>query len=322
MKKLLFILIAFLLVSFIDKGHHWYNTYNYYCKYETKNGLLNGEYTSYYPNRKKKAQGVFSANCRVGIWSVWDEKGKLILKRNYENPFDYSGIYPEETKKHHANYKLERDSLGLYKHVQLKEDNIFVAYRSWRIIEPIFNPILFENNRLYNLLNTLVQTKKVHAYANDSLRSLKDLEKINADEFSIVGFKTMEDAFMEKARLSIEKYTIGICPMAVYKNTSDTIELYWLGMDELRNSLVKESVFSKYLPPSINNLDDLFFLHSFSSRVCKSYSFDADNTHYLQKKDSMNLILRADLDMIENEHNIWIYLLSHPEIGLAQYYQN
>jgi hypothetical protein len=318
MKKLPFILIAFLLVSFIDKGHHWYNTYDYYCKYETKNGRLNGEYTSYYPNRKKKAEGVFSNNYPTGIWSVWDENGKLLLKRNYSNPFEFSGVFPEETKSHKSNYKLERDNNGLYKHIQIKEEDVFCAHRFYRIIEPTYNPILFENNRLFGVLNNLVQTKKIKAYTNDSLASLKNLNEIKVGEFSIVGFKTMEDGFMEKDRLTMEKYTIGICPLAVYKNTSDTVELYWLAMDELRNSLVKESIQGKEFPTTIRNLDDLFFFHCFTSRVCNSFSFDKDNTHYLQKSDSMNLILRTDLDFINYEHDIWVYTLSHPELKLAQ----
>jgi hypothetical protein len=309
MKNFLFILIAFLFCSFNDKGSHWYNSTFYRCKYQTKQGRFNGNYTSFYNNGKKKAQGLFSNNYHSGIWSVWDENGKLILQRNYVNPFEFTGLFPEKTKSHKSNYKLERDFTGCYKHLDFTPDMILFASRNWRKIEPTFNPLLFDNNRLYTVLQNLVLTKQVNAYENDSLKRTKNPDQIKNGELSIVGFKTMGDAFLDNDRLTMEYYTIGICPLAVYKNTSDTVDLYWLQMDDLRTALAKEKLNSKDLPSTIKSLDDLFFFHCFQSSVYKSLSFAKDNTHPLQKADPINQALRVDLDIIDNEHDLWVYFL-------------
>ncbi len=308
MKYIIGILVAFLLLSFNDKGRHWYNAWDYRCKYETKQGRIDGKYTSYYNNGQKKAEGVLVNNYHSGTWCLWDYHGNLILKRNYSNPFEYEWLYPETAKKHKPDYTLKRDSIGCYAHMWFTEEKVFAAHRNWRIIEPALNPLLFENDRLFNTLQRLVQQQQVIAYTTDSLEDGDSLNQIKPGELRIIGFKTIEDFILDKERQTAEYYTFAICPVAVYKNTSDTVDLYWLKLNKLRKFLVKETLVSKDLPPYISNIDDLFFMHGFQSHVYKT-DFLANQTHPNSLPDEMNQLLHVDLDNIDNEHLLWAYIL-------------
>lgn len=310
MKHLVFLLTFLLLLSFTDKGSHWYNSQYYRCKYQTTQGRLDGKYTAYYGNGKKKAKGQFSNNLRTGIWSVWNEKGNLIVQRNYANPFEFSVSFPLNVNEHKSKYKFERDTLGCYKHPVIYPEKILAAFRKWRIIEPALNPLLFDNNKLFRAVHDLVIQHKVKGYTTDSLNSIKIVVDRSDQEFRVVGFKTMEDWFVDDDRLTAEKYTIAIAPLVVFKNTTDTIPFYWLELDELRPFLVKEHLHSPLLPETINNLDDVFFLHYFHGRISKSFHFAEDHTHYLQIYDPVNEALRIDLDAIDYEHRLWVELLN------------
>jgi antitoxin component YwqK of YwqJK toxin-antitoxin module len=57
--------------------------------------MLNGKYQSFYPDETLKSEGSFSNNQRTGIWSIYDKKGNLILKRDYQNNFTFTQLYPD-----------------------------------------------------------------------------------------------------------------------------------------------------------------------------------------------------------------------------------
>jgi hypothetical protein len=51
---------------------------------ELKNGFKDGTYTEYHPNGEVKMKGHFRRDKRDGAWRLFDEQGKLILRRIYE----------------------------------------------------------------------------------------------------------------------------------------------------------------------------------------------------------------------------------------------
>ncbi|MES2691511.1 MAG: hypothetical protein V4658_13970 [Bacteroidota bacterium] len=234
MKYLLALCSILLLLSFTDKGRHWYNSTLYRCNYKTEQGRFDGEYTSYYPNGRKKAQGFFNNNYRTGKWSVWNNRGELLLERYYNNPFQFTGVYPEITKKHASSYVPLRDNNGCYRHLFFTEASVIAANRNWRFIEPTFNPLLFENNRLYRITQSAVINKQVLAFASDSCASLCSFSGMDTSKLRIVGFRSMEDWIIDSSRLVLEYYTIAICPVAVHPATGDTLNLYWIKLDDLR----------------------------------------------------------------------------------------
>jgi hypothetical protein len=52
---------------------------------ELKNGFKDGSYTEYHANGEVKMKGHFKHDKRDGAWRLFDEEGKLILRRTYED---------------------------------------------------------------------------------------------------------------------------------------------------------------------------------------------------------------------------------------------
>jgi hypothetical protein len=51
---------------------------------ELKNGFKDGSFTEYYENGEEKLKGHFRSDKRDGTWYLYDESGKLVLKRIYD----------------------------------------------------------------------------------------------------------------------------------------------------------------------------------------------------------------------------------------------
>ena len=303
MKYIGFSIMVLILFSFTDKGKHWYNTLHYYSRYQTTDCKFNGKYRSYYRSGKKKSEGYFKNNYRSGNWKVWDEKGNLIIERNYSSPFEFT-VVESEGKKPTSTYKLQRDSNGLYKHFVFTADSVLAAGRIWRLVEPTFNRVLFNNNNLYNLLQNAVISRAAKAYRNDSCYGEKNFITTDTSKLNIIGFKTMEDWIIDKERLVLEYYPIAVCPVAVNKS-NDTIDLYWIIVDDIRKNLFAHKLYINTKNIEFNNLDDYFFLHNSHGKIVRQLAFE-DYTHPLNKFDPVSDALRIDLDIIENEHDIWL----------------
>lgn len=296
-----------MLFSFNDKGKHWYNTIYYYTRYQTTDCKFNGKYRSYYRSGKKKSEGYFKNNYRTGHWKVWDEKGNLIIERIYNSPFEFT-VVESKGKKPTSDYKLERDKDGLYKHFKFTADSVLAASRIWRLVEPKFNRVLFDNNDLYNLIQTAVINRSVKAYANDSCYGEQSFTATDTLKLNIIAFKTMEDWIIDKERLVLEYYPIAICPVVVNKS-NDTMDLYWILVDDIRKNLFAHKLPINPKNIEVDNLDDYFFLHNYHGKIIRQLAF-SDYTHPLNKFDSVSDALRIDLDIIENEHDIWLGYLS------------
>jgi antitoxin component YwqK of YwqJK toxin-antitoxin module len=53
-------------------------------KVDLKAGFKDGSFKEYYPNGKVKMTGEFKRDKRDGTWRLYDETGKLLMKRNYD----------------------------------------------------------------------------------------------------------------------------------------------------------------------------------------------------------------------------------------------
>ncbi|MGB2554727.1 MAG: toxin-antitoxin system YwqK family antitoxin, partial [Flavobacteriaceae bacterium] len=52
-------------------------------KVELKNGELNGDYVSYYPNGKKKIQGKFRKGKQQGLWRYYSAENKILERKRF-----------------------------------------------------------------------------------------------------------------------------------------------------------------------------------------------------------------------------------------------
>ena len=51
---------------------------------DLKNGFKDGSFMEYYPSGKQKMTGRFKNDKRQGTWHLYDETGKMIMKRSYK----------------------------------------------------------------------------------------------------------------------------------------------------------------------------------------------------------------------------------------------
>lgn len=302
------LMTIFMLFSFGKGNVHFYENADYLCTYQTQEGRFHGKYVSFYTNGKKKVEGYFKQNIRDGIWTMWDEKGSIILKRNYVGPYSYIETIGSDNKSKSVSYDLIRDSLGCYKHYQILEvEKVLMAFRLRRIIEPKNNPVMFNENRLFIAIKNAHLQDSVQVYPNDSLLKPIQLDVSSLNQLECIGFKTMEDFFIDKDRMASEFYTIAICPLVRKINTNDTLEMGWFKMDDLREYLVQVKTYGLKQMPLVENMDDLFYLHSFFGRVVHQYAFETDNSIRTKHPDKENISHRIDLDVIDNEHNFWYH---------------
>ncbi|MFM2224830.1 MAG: hypothetical protein RJA07_1032 [Bacteroidota bacterium] len=227
---LLFISTFFTLTVFgqgnsIEQKKHEFKNEKMKCLYETFNGRINGNYTSYYHNGQKKAEGTFQNNYRIGKWIVWDSIGRIQMQREYENAFMFKKIiFATPTNKvitlpNTPRYTLHCNNEGYIDYYYVKEKMIEWQKRVWRFLPLENNEILFEHNLLFQIL----QTDTLTVYSDDEFTTELKPTIIDTVHNKIIGYKIKEDFFFDNERLLDEARIIGICPVVVNKQSNDTL---------------------------------------------------------------------------------------------------
>ncbi len=317
MKKLQTSIILFLLISIsgYSQKTEVFNTQNWTVNYQKTEGRFNGKYVSYYSNGQKKSEGTFENNMRAGTWSVWDTNGRLRIKRKYENPFVFTRVFPKPSNDPPVQllnvplYELKYNQEGIIPNYQVQERKVTWLRRDWRNINVEENPLLFNNNKLYNIINQSVFKGEIHPYSpiSDQFESQLPLSGVDTNNLQIIQFKIKEEVFYDCERLISETRILGVCPVAVDNSTGDTTDLYWIYFPQLRPVLAKENVNSKDVPTKIKSYDDLFFYRYFYGQLSKvSNVHDQSISDYKSPAEASEEALKLDLENIEREHDIWI----------------
>ena len=150
MRKFLIVLfilqIAFLAFKKKGKEKHIYQDNLLKCIYETQNERLNGSYVSYYNNGAKKTEGTFENNYHIGLWSLWDTTGKLLMQRDYSDPFTFKRVYPkvpdDEPIKllNTPKYLIKYNADGYIENFDIKNESIDWQEKAMRYITPQICP--------------------------------------------------------------------------------------------------------------------------------------------------------------------------------------
>ena len=314
MKRTAFILLSIIFLSFNEskKEKYIYEDENIKCSYETMQGRLDGQYVSYYKNGKKKSEGKFENNYRIGKWTVWDSIGSIRMQRNYSNPFTFKQIIPKVSNDEPIKllnvpiYNLQYNKDGFIEYFYLKERMVVWAKRIWRYVTPKENPILFKRENLFSFLTKNIQSKNITPYGTEDDEFRKELTTpLDTSNYKIIAFKIKEDCFFDNERLVSESRIIGICPVAIEKE--DTLDLYWIYFPELRKFLAQEKIQRTKLPLNVKTLDDLFFFRYFYGQIYKeSNIYDRTISSYKTGKGIDKEAERIEISIIESEHDIWI----------------
>ena len=310
------ILIFFLFTEYqlsAQKTEHSFNDSIIHCNYIIESGMLNGDFKSFYPDGNPKASGKFLNNNRVGEWIVWDTTGRIIMKRNYRNNFDFNEIYPDKEQR----YSMLRDkdcknSIQLF---DVKEPMVVYYQRIWRYFPIENNEWMFKDNYLRNLLVKLIFDSQIQAYkaVNDEFTKPFTVEEFkktfDLKNIEIIGYKIKETFFIDSVRKISESRIIGICPVAVNKTDKlKSFDLCWLYYPDIRVGLTTEKINNS--DPFIRSLDDVFIFRYFSSIIYKEDNvYDKEIKDYKSGKAEIDKEAeRIMLKMLETEHDYWISL--------------
>lgn len=319
MKLFLLLILPFTFLSFIgeDKIKRSFESNSIKCTYETTQGRINGNYVSYYNNGKKKSEGRFENNYRIGKWTVWDSTGRIRMQRDYSDAFTFKRLLPEVPKDkvvellNVPQYAIKYNNDSFIEYFKLKEKDVIWTQRLWRFVEPNENTILFEKDKLFSILNKNIFSKTIIPFqtTDDEFRNELSVTSIDTSSIKIIGYKIKEDSFFDNERLVSESRIIGICPVVVNTIKQDTIDLYWIYFPEIRKYLAQEKIQHANLPLKIKTLDDLFFYRYFYGQIYKeSNVYDRQISVYKTGKEIEKEAERIEINLIESEHNIWISL--------------
>jgi hypothetical protein len=320
---LFFLVIPLALFSqkVVKEGNYKDAFEDLHCVYTEENGLMHGSYTSFFKNGKKKAEGQFQHNMRIGTWTVYDSTGAVKHQRVYDNPFIFN-VLPSKIGLSEAPFKqttadFENNANGYFIIPVKSEKDIVHSMRYWRMVsDKKQNPALFENNVFFNWITKNVLEEKAKAYITID----KFWNKISAEDLknrmdtlgtNIVGYYIKEERYFDIKRQFSQSVILALAPMVRVKNTQNQLEeipLFWVRMPDIRGALVKEKIQTEGLPNHIVNYDDLFFNRYFSSTINPSpNSYNRDINTWLKEDDIDTVRQKMELGMIEVEHNLWGY---------------
>lgn len=325
MRKLIFFIplcVILLSEAFVGPdGKNVFENKRYKAIFNMKAGMFNGKYVSFYANGTRRAEGQFLDNMRNGIWSVWDSTGKLLVKREYKNGFEYKTLYPEVHVKANVPpvYALTRNNAGFYSYFDFKQPDVVYSKRVWREIMKDDESSFFGNDDLYHALVDSIGRGKISIYdpSSDELKekieggALKKIMDTAGKE--IIGFKIKEDWFFDKLRKTSEKRIITICPIVCKKNLPAdndddfSFDMGWLYFPALRNTMNVLDLFPGNYPSAIKTTDDLFFFRYFPSAIYKESNVknqlisDYAKGSAIQQED-----MRIEIELIETEHDLWV----------------
>lgn len=322
MKTVTHLLLTIFLFSFITSQIRKQQYDNGQLKYQADivNGMLNGKYISWYKNGKKKAEGIFKNNQRIGKWTVYDSLGKIRMTREYSNSFQFSTITSNSGNGESISlpdkmpYKLSRNKNGYYEYPELLEKDIVVSKRLWRTIEPNSENIsLFEKNHFFDLIvKNVTETKKLTAFdtESDEFKKVIPIAKvqniISKGTIDVVGYKIKEDWFYNSSWQLSETRIIGICPIIKEKSNEKQTDLFWIYYPELRPILASEQLIING-DTLISTLEDIFQFTHFSSSIYKeSNVYDRKLSDYRTGNAIIEESQKIEMNLIDLEHDIWI----------------
>lgn len=319
--KLLSILAIIALFSSITKAQVKKDYYkNAHLKYQanTKDGRLDGSFTSWYPNGQKKIEGEFRNNQKIGAWKIWSPAGILKTHRVYQNNFQFEvlvyqndqGVALPQTN--FSTYELTKNEAGFIPYPATEPSNVYWEKVIWRNVKK--NPTnapLFNGGNMELLFKELASAEKIPIYKEDSdafkeafnARERKQL--LNQKNIELVGYTIKEVQFFELTRSLSESRILGICPIVKIGNKEKA--LCWLKYEDIRPFLAKQTVTVAY-NPMVETVEDWLHFRHFQSLIKKeSNAYDRAIADYttgtaLEKEQE-----RIEMKLIEVVSSFWAY---------------
>jgi len=279
----------------------------YRCVYNTTDGRIDGHYVSYYTNGKKRAEGDFKNHHRYGTWTVWDSLGYKKVERNYSSGLNFTQPAADTSAKKQNNldgvYTQHRKPV---EYRTPREEDITWSKRIWRFIpNKKSNEPLFRKNGLNQNMFTAANKGALTVYSGNNDQFAVPFEGWTADtSATVIGYRIKEDWYFDKVRSVMDVQIVALAPVIQKQDAKDSVNLCWIYFPDLRPLLSKTKIVRCYLA---TNMDELFAKRGFTSTIYKeSNVYDRSLADYLPLKARNAEAERIEMDMIENEHDLWM----------------
>jgi len=277
------------------------------------NNHLSGVYTERNQNGRLLVLGEFYEGNRVGIWSLFDSTGNLIVQRDYvekkkveflfpevENP--YSGLYEKYLSTEHM-----RNDKGYFPYLPVEERAVPYSFRSWRELTSMNEPALFSQVDFKKLVITALKLeKKLFEYGTSGTFATQiSMEKYpelltQLENWDFTRIEIKEDFFYNYDQMRSDTRQLGI---NFYASKTDTLPKYSLYIPHLRElmSTVPMKVAGNN---EIRNLDDYFFFHAYRGEIVYYSSLFDKEDQRRRKLEKDNWYY--ELIPIITEHRLWL----------------
>ncbi|MDA3820068.1 MAG: hypothetical protein PF590_06395 [Candidatus Delongbacteria bacterium] len=313
------ITISVLFCLFITSNILSQNVVNQYSdvdvsvEYTTKDGKLHGQYLSYYPDGSKKAKGSFRNNQRTGMWKLWNESGKLIETRKYQNNLVYA--YPNDDMEDVIPYQPQRNEEGLYSFYKITEQMAAFSKRTISVILPEDNPALFNGAPFLKLLKENQGDENFQAIEVYDDYSTKPLELPQQENMKIIGYKIMQEFVYDTVRMILEPRIVFIAPVILDVVNEGLYDNNWLSFESIYPAMASIEINIPGWQPEITTLADVFFWQAYTYRIVQADEFNSGFSEasispeaFKEKTVMDKIIANSDnkrIQFIELEHDLW-----------------
>lgn len=283
--------------------------------------MLNGRYQSFYPDETLKSEGSYSKNQRTGIWSIYDNKGNLILKRDYKNNFTFSQLYPELPKDESirllesCSFVPTRNSDGFYDYRKIYEHDIQFSKKVVCVAYPDENIGVFDDEAFLNLIceNQENDDFRIFEVFKSYAASKTNIEF--AENREIIAYKFTEEYVFDLKTQAMESRVIFICPVVKDLKTGKFTSDNWFYFPNLIKYISKIECDKDKSTDLIKNMADAFYFETYSKHIAdigntnngfKPASDNADkmiidgnlSREQLQKSEEFKI------NLVETEHDL------------------
>jgi antitoxin component YwqK of YwqJK toxin-antitoxin module len=271
------------------------------------NNRLDGIYQEQYASGNTRVLGSFESGQRVGIWSVFSEKGQLKIQRDYQNNRSFKFVYPLNNHVYsalyekHAQNEPKRNANGEYIHSYISEREVSYVIRYWRQLNAANETELFKQVDFKELVKMLIENNVIWYYhKSKSYTYFKQLESEKLDKI-FVGFNSWdfsrieihEDFFFSMETLMGESRTLS---MSFYEKETDENPSFTIYFPQGRPVFAK---FKLKIPnlPMVENMDDYFFFNAHRGEVIKAPE---------RSTNTKKTPLEMDMERYWVEHQLWL----------------
>lgn len=315
-------IICLLFVSNIEAAElKKIKTGSYSASFYWENGMLNGKYQSFYPDEILKSEGSYTNNQRTGIWSIYDKKGNLILKRDYQNNFTFTQLYPDLPKDESirllesCGFVPQRNSDGFYDYRKIYENDVQFSKKVVCVAFPDENIGVLDAE---NFLNMICENRELDEFKIYEVFKIYAASKSNiesADNKKIIAFKFTEEYVFDLKTQAMESRLIFICPIVKDSKTGNVSIDNWFYFSDLRKYIAKFECDKDKSSDLIKNMSDVFHYGTYCKHIVEisntyggfKTTSDVADEMVINGKFSSEQLQKSEenkISLIETEHDL------------------